>query len=258
MTIHFTDFEGTYRRLIDLKAWDPRTVVGWLEDDYHHFGITLVHDGARITDLRVAEPRYPWTACPGAAEPLKSLIGKPLFGRCADVGQYIDMRLQCTHLFDLAGLLAAHAYHQRDHHRYHAVVSRVDTVEPAAPKGWVRGSLSRDGATSLAWDVELDSGAILQPAEAAGKSIDRGFREWIEGMDEARAEQAFVLRRAIFVSRGRKITLTEPHVANDMGMPPVCHNHQPGQRMASVRILESIRRFNAGPAGMLALVDTKP
>lgn len=258
MTIHFTDFEGTFRRLIDLNTWDANTVVGWLEDDYHHFGITLVHDGIHITDVRVAEPRHPWTACPGAAAPLAELVGKPLFSRCSEVGHHIDMRRQCTHLFDLAGLLVAHAYHRRNHHRYHAVVSRGDATDPHAPKGWVRGRLSRDEQPVLEWDVDLDNGAILQPASAVGKSIDRGFREWIETMDETRAEHAFVLRRGIFVSRGRKITLTEPHVANDMGMAAVCHNHQPEQRMTSVRILESIRRFNNDPKGMLALVNSKP
>lgn len=256
MAVNYVEFEGTYRRLIDLKTWDSHTVVGWLEDDYHHFGMTLVHDGLKITEVRVAEPRYPWTACPGAEKPLQALVGSALFGRCSDIGKLIDMRIQCTHLFDLAGLLIAHAYHQRDHLRYHAAVCRLDSVEPGAPANLLRATLHRDDAQVMAWN--LDNNTIVQPESAAGRSIDRGFREWIETMAEADAEHAFVLRRAAFVSSGRKIVLTEPHVADDMGLPAVCHTYQPENRKNSIRILESIRRFNKDPAGMLSLVETQP
>lgn len=256
MAIEFIEFAGTYRRQIDLKTWNGRTVVGWLEDDYHHFGITLCHNGSAITDVRVAEPRHPWTACPGAAEPLRNLVGKPLFGRCSDIGEFIDMRLQCTHLFDLAGLLVAHAFHRRDHHRYHATVRRLDEVEPDGEAGWLRAALSRDGVEVMQWDV--DDNVIMRPECAAGRSIDRGFREWVETLDTANAEYAFVTRRAVFVSNGRKIVLTEPHVADEMPMLAVCHNYQPQHRKDSMRVMDSIRRFDTSPEDMLSLVGTKP
>lgn len=250
------DFAGVYRRLVDLKTWDETTVVGWLEDDFHHFGMTLVHDGARVTDLRVAEPRHPWSACPGATKPLQDLKGAPLFGRCSQIGEHVDMRLQCTHLFDLASLLIAHAFHRRDHHRYHAQVYRLDTVKPQAPHNWLRATLHRDELQILEWDVD---GRIIQaPATAAGRSIDHGFREWTEAMDEAQAEHAWVMRRAVFVSLGSMIVMDQPYIADDMPMGAVCHNYQPEQRMSSVYQLHSIRRFDAGPEGMLSQVNTKP
>jgi len=69
------EYSGCFRRLIDLKAWDERTVVGWLEDDHHHFGITLIHDRAVVTDVRTAALRHPWVTCPSAGEPLRVLVG---------------------------------------------------------------------------------------------------------------------------------------------------------------------------------------
>lgn len=256
MAIEYTEFEGTFRRHIDLKTWDNQTAVGWLEDDAHHFGITLSHNGSVITDIRAAAPRHPWTACPEAVRPLQELIGKPLFGRCPDIGSFIDMRLQCTHLFDLAGLLIAHAHHRRDHRRYQATLFRLDSVLADAPASWVRAVLSCDGAEVLQWDV--CKGAIMRPESAAGRTIDRGFREWTETMDEAEAEHAWVMRRAVFVAQGRTIRLTRPEIADDMPMGAVCHNYQPALRKTSIYIVDSTRRYDTGPERMLSLVGTKP
>ena len=87
-------FDGTYRRQIDLDAPDASTVVGWLEDESHHFGLTLVHDGTHICELRMAAPRYPWTTCAEAGRPLLALIGKPLVARASQLGTLADVRLQ--------------------------------------------------------------------------------------------------------------------------------------------------------------------
>lgn len=257
MAIRFdVEFEGTYRRLIDLNTWDGQTVVGWLEDDYHHFGMTLIHDGAVVTDLRVALLRYPWSACPGAGEPLRALVGKPLFGRCADIGKLLDMREQCTHLFDLAGLMVAHAFRRGDHRRYHATLDRLDAIAPHAPAGWLQAALRCNGRQVMAWDVNHRT--IVRPEGAAARSIDHGFRRWTDTMDDTEAEYAWVLRRAVFVGLGRRIMMTEPLLADEMPLPSVCHNYQPQQRVRSLRILENNRRFNSGPDGMLSLVGTKP
>ncbi len=117
-----TGLAGRYRRLIDLRRQDDRTAVGWMEDDFHHFGVTVVHDGGVVVDVRAMAVRYPWTTCPGATEPLKALVGKPLVSRSSDIGGLIDMRVQCTHLFDLAGLVLAHAARGGDHRRYEVTV----------------------------------------------------------------------------------------------------------------------------------------
>jgi hypothetical protein len=84
--------DGIFRRQIDLRAWDGHTVVGWLEDEFHHFGVTLIHDGGHIRDVRVATPRHPWSTCAGAGVPLRALIGQPLTGRCADAEDALVLR----------------------------------------------------------------------------------------------------------------------------------------------------------------------
>lgn len=256
MTVRHIEFQGAFRRLIDLKSWDDNTVVAWLEDDNHHFGITLVHDGSLIQDIRTATVRYPWTACPGASRPLQALIGHPLFGRCSDIGRLIDMRLQCTHLFDLAGLAIAHAHDRRGHRRYHAVVCRLDALETDAPPDWRRASLSRDGAAVMYWD--LQDGRIMRPGSCAGRSVDRGFREWIEGLDEMQAEDAYVLRRAAFVANARAIDMSEVHIAREINIPAVCHSYQPGNKWKAIRLPESRVKWDEGSGGMLSLLDTKP
>jgi len=80
--------------MIDLRIVDARRAVGWLEDDFHHFGVTIEHEGGRVVDVRMAAPRTPWSTCPGAAKPLQALLGKPLVARASDVGSLLDMRLQ--------------------------------------------------------------------------------------------------------------------------------------------------------------------
>lgn len=254
MTKQSIEFQGTFRRLIDLRAWDRNTVVGWLEDDHHHFGMTLVHDGALIQDVRIASTRHPWTTCQSAGEPMQNLIGQPLFSRCSDIGTFIDMRRQCTHLFDLAGLLASHAFHRRDHRRYEGEVRRLDSIESGVDATWLRASLGRDGQQVMQWDVCQNR--IMRPEGSAGHTIDHGFREWIETLDEAIAEDAFVLRRAVFVAQARTMNLTRLRLPEEV--PAVCHTYQPESREAAVRIHNSIRRFDHGDEGMLALVNTKP
>lgn len=248
-------FEGCYRRVIDLKAWDEHTVVGWLEDDLHHFGLTLIHDGRVVTDVHGAARRYPWTTCPGAVSALADLIGKPLVARCTDVGRQIEMRQQCTHLFDLVGLLSAHAFHRRDHRRYHATVEVLGEHKARSP--WRRAILRRDGVPVMSWDLEGNQ--IRVPAEFGGQSMDRGFRPWTESLDEEPAEQATVLRRAVFVSGARFKESRIEAIPGPSEVPVVCHSYRLDIREGARRdAAAASRRFDQGDGEMVALVNSKP
>ena len=46
------------RRAIDLRA-SGRSVVAWLEDDFHHFGIELRHDGEKVIAVDGQAARFP-------------------------------------------------------------------------------------------------------------------------------------------------------------------------------------------------------
>lgn len=248
-------FEGCYRRLIDLQAWDDHTVVGWLEDDLHHFGLTLIHDGQGVTGIRGAALRHPWTTCPGALGPITDLIGKPLLARSSDVGQQIEMRAQCTHLFDLAGLLSAHAFHGRLHRRYHATVQVVGDDKRHSEHR--RAQLWQDDELVMSW--ELAGGVIQSPPRHKGHSMERGFRPWTESLAVEEAEQAGVLRRAVFVSGARFRETRISRIPDLSLVPVVCHSYQPDIRGHAQRDEASREhRFDHGPQGMLSWVASKP
>lgn len=249
-------FEGIYRRQIDLVARDAYTVVGWLEDESHHFGLTLVHDGTHIREVRMAAPRYPWSTCAGAGQPLQALVGKPLVARASHVGTLVDMRLQCTHLFDLASLVVAHAYAGRGHRRYHGTVEPLAAVVPGAPHESQRATLQCDGTVVLQWDLHDD--CIVAPKAHAGRAIYHGFREWTESLPPEEAEQALVLRRVAFVSNGRRITIEHLGSAAELGQAAVCHSFQPAQSVRATPVRDSRRRYDTSPEAMLAHVQEKP
>ena len=249
-------FEGIFRRQIDLRNSDERTAVGWLEDEFHHFGVTLVHDGVHVRDVRIAAPRPPWTTCAGAVEPLRQLIGRPLVARSSDVASFVDVRLQCTHLFDLASLLVAHAHGRREDLRYHGTVRRLDALEPGAPDASRRATLYRNGEAVLWWNLEDER--IRAPAPYAGRTIHFGFRAWTEQRPIEEAERALVLRRIAFASNGRRIPIEHLANAAALGQGPVCHTFQPGRREVALPTPRSRRRFDHREADMLALATTRP
>ena len=84
------DPEGSYRRRIRTVTLEPGVVWGGLEDDFHHFEVTIRHDGATVTDLDMEAWRWPWATCPTPAGPLRSLIGMELSERCTAVAEVMD------------------------------------------------------------------------------------------------------------------------------------------------------------------------
>lgn len=249
-------FDGCFRRLIDLRAWDENTVVGWLEDNYHHFGITLSHDGRIVTGVSIAAVRYPWKTCPAAAEPFRQLIGKPLLRRCTDIGEQLNMRMQCTHIFDLAGLLSVHAFHRRNHHRYHAKVHSINDDKDKTE--CLLATLMRDEQVVLSWQLHKD--VIMAPREHAGYSITKGFRAWTETLDESAAEHASVLRRVVSITPDRPFSERITVIPDGATIPTLCHSFQPENIGNAKRDGDASEThfFEEGAEGMLALVDTKP
>ncbi|TAK53601.1 MAG: DUF2889 domain-containing protein [Gammaproteobacteria bacterium] len=249
-----TLFTGISRRAIDLQRWDPETVVGWLEDDYHHLGVTLAHDGTTIRDVRTDFRRHPWVTCPRAVEPLRELIGKPLVSRASEIGRLTDMRQQCTHFLDLVGLLAAHAFHEIEHRAFHAMVRAPNAA--AGDDHRLRAALFEDGKEMMCWEVEGPT--IMAPATAAGQSVERGFREWTETMTRTDAERALVLRRALFVATGRRFDRRAIQAAGSLDLGTVCYSFQPGVREMAVRAGDNFHPFDHAPEQMLALIGTCP
>jgi hypothetical protein len=249
---------GLLRRMISLDHRGPDTVVGWLEDHYHHFGVSIVHDGVRVLDIRTAAPRHPWATCPGTVVPLRALIGKPLITRASALGALIDMRQQCTHVFDLVALVLVQAATRRPDRVYEAIVTdRSVTTNASATTaaqmhiyGPGTATLYQDGTLAMRW--ELDDRMIVGPAPYGGHSLGAGFRAWTEGMPEQPAEYATILRRTILVAGGRNQNLDEFQTANEQKMPPVCYAFQPERSAIGYRMANSSRNYEASNASMLS------
>lgn len=80
-----------------------------LEDDYHHFRVSLHFDEHRITYIDSSSPRIPFISCPQATTELQTLIGTPLLNAANDIIKQTNASLHCTHLLDLTGLALAAA-----------------------------------------------------------------------------------------------------------------------------------------------------
>lgn len=233
MTIPKPEFPrtgGCMRRAIDIKTLGPDRVQGWLEDDFHYFGVTITHDGEKVVEVDGESRRFPYSSCPSARLSLRGIIGMPLVKRCTDIGNHTDMRSQCTHMFDLAGLVIAHAAHGREHRRYDAInpdrTGAAFDRESLSQNGRTRPQLFQDGKLVLEWELEGDT--IVSPEAAAGVSLSAGFRGWTEKLEDLElAEWANILRRTIFISVGRMIDVDAAEGHARPG-PPACHTHQPG------------------------------
>jgi hypothetical protein len=243
-----------------LRREPDGAAVGWLEDDFHHFGVTIEQAGGVITDVRVMAPRAPFTTCPAAALGLKGMIGHRLAARSTEVGRMVKMRQQCTHMFDLAGLVMAHLAARRDHRRYEAIVEDRDIIAWEGGHRRLQGKgearLLRDGIETLFW--EIDRRMITGPGDWTGQALVEGFRERTEAMDLEAAEDATVLRRAVMVAAGRSLDPDLYPTARDRGQSGVCYTFLEENRDMGKRVFGSTLNYEQSDEGMLSHLSQRP
>lgn len=203
---------------------DAGEVTARLEDDYHHMVVTLRHDGERIGATAARMVRAPWTTCPGAAHVLDRTFTGTLLEEAARRGL---KQANCTHLYDLAVLAAAHADDLSpvgyELHVGDPVEGRMDAV------------LYRDGAVLLHW--RLDGMTLQAPAELAGRGVLE-LREWIATLDPAMREAAKLLQWGCLLAHGRQ--LPRESQSDATRMPPNCYTFQPDMARRAVRVGEII------------------
>lgn len=250
-TVATGDPDGPYRRRIRLVALDPRTVWGGLEDDFHHFQVTLRHDGGRVTDVAMHAVRWPWSTCPDAGTRLHELEGMELSESCTAVAAASDPRWSCTHQFDLAGLCVTHAARGTETRQY-------DVELPPAVDGRTTPRLWRDGTPMLEWElgpVGDEWRAILSPAPFTEAPWRAGFTRWAQGaLPPEDAEAAIVLHRACHIGMGRGMDLEAFDCASELSsiMSGVCYSMQPEIVSVAFRNRGSIRDFARHPDALLA------
>lgn len=228
---------GAYERWVELVTVSGGEVRGELEDDFHHFRVSIAHDGRHVTALDGEALRHPWSTCPEALGPLSALVGAPLDPDATAAGGQADPRQSCTHWFDLSGLAIAHAASGRARRRYDVV------VPDRTPDGRTTAHLDRDGRRVLDWDV--DPRTVLGPEPYAGRRLGRGFLAWARSaLDPEVAEAAVVLRRACTISMGRLMDLDDYQRASDVGhgLDGTCHTFTPGVMEVALRMRGSSRR----------------
>lgn len=251
---------GTGYRRYRLAILDDTTAEGWVEDDFHHFGVRVQFAQSRITAIKMMAPRTPWTTCSGAEQPLQALVGNALITRASDIGRLIDMRLQCTHVYDLTGVLLAHIgnRHQRPARRdYLCAIEDRSAIVGADYElqhyGRGEARLDLDGQTVLRWT--LDGSRIVAPESCQGIHLGDGFRAWTETLPEDDAEYATLLRRAITVAAARAINSDDYPTAADMSHKPLCYTFQPEHRHQAKRHVGNAKDYSRHPELLLRHLD---
>ncbi|HEY1075651.1 MAG TPA: hypothetical protein VGE51_03100 [Fontimonas sp.] len=219
----------------------PGRVQCDVEDDYHCMSVVVHHAGGVATHIEPRMSRAPWTTCPGAVAKLQqTFAGTPLAG-FSERGEKTD---NCTHLYDLALLAAAHAGD--------ATPLIYDILVADAIDGRRHAELRRDGKTLLAW-VESEF-RIVEPASIGGTPLMQLGR-WIASLEPSMQEPARLLRWGNLLAHGRAIPMERQSDATRM--PSNCYSFQP-QRAVDARRVGEIRDFSRGGATPLGEVTTGP
>ena len=224
-----------YRRRVSI---DPRPgrVGAWVEDDFHHFGVDIEHDGKTALRIATHAPRFPWTTCPAAGD---FLIGQFQGRALADIGASDDQRLHCTHLYDIAVAAARHALED---------APTVYDIAVADDRG--HGALAEiavNGAPSLRWLFSKT------PVEGDIPSGDMAaFLEWTRRLGPAMKEAGMMFRRGAMVSGGRRLDLESYRTASEVGQHGACFTLQPERAAGAGRVIGAIRDFWRAPDALLA------
>ena len=230
--------EGIYRRRIMLRLNADGSAAGELEDDFHNFRVDLTHADGVVTTIDGKSIRGPWTMCLTAGEPIQDVVGTPLKTGPTTL-RHLDARVNCTHMFDLTGLLIAHAARGVPGDRAYDMAVTDDRDDQSQ-----RATLARDGVDLLEWIVR--GRELLEPADWRDVPLWNGFIDWAgENLDDDDAEAAVALRRACDISIGRRQDLDSFPTAADLTPEPVtiCHAIRPGNASVAFRRKRSDRDY---------------
>jgi hypothetical protein len=214
----------------------PGYVLSEVEDDYHHMSVAIHHDKEIAHTVNAVLTRAPWSTCPGAVGKCEQTFTGVALNAFS---QRKDKSFNCTHLFDLALLAAAHAFDDIP------LVYDVFVSDPIDGKR--RAGIFRNGEFVLGWsDTNYK---IVEPLELAGTKLN-DMRSWIDALDPAQQEAARVLRWVSMIAHGRIIPMSKQSDASRM--PPSCYTFQPERAAIATRI-GRIMDFSDGSAQPLDL-----
>jgi hypothetical protein len=238
---------GVFRRRIRLRN-SPGTVTGELEDCAHGFRVRIEHDEQQVTAVQGEPIRVPMTTCPGAVQPLRALEGIPLDSSTMHILKRVNIRANCTHLYDLSLLAISHARRDEEQRLYDvAVDDQPGDGNPAAAEVY------RDGELVHRW-LTRDS-RIIEPQELAGNTVMQGFTFWANRRFEGDAnEAAFVLQKGLFVAAARVLDMEkvngDPATSHSF-MQGACYSYSSPQVEKALRYGHNVRDFTDTPEQLL-------
>jgi hypothetical protein len=235
MSVAGAAFTG-YRRRVRIVPHAGRIQIE-MEDDAHHFGVSLHHDGTTITAVETSAPRFPWTTCPAAGAFLvERMTGVAL----ADAARVDNQRDHCTHVYDLFVIAARHALDDTP------LTYDVRVSDPGED-GRV-AEIDLDGETILSWRFEDQ----IDPVSSL-RSDRRAFDAWTRALPPEQQEAGLILRRGVLVSGTRFFDFPVGAVASGMGhMLGACFTFQAGRADEALRVADTIRDFSKKPEKMLS------
>lgn len=235
---------GVFNRRIKLVQSEG-CLNGELEDCNHGFRVSVHHHNGVITDIKPEFKRIPFTSCGGAEEPLRELIGMPLGASISALIQRAAPVKNCTHLYDLTLWTIQHSQREEDEVIFDVVVT--DAVE-----GVSNLTVSRNGVVQHDWQAK--NGYLLSPESLEGKSLFKGFYQWVnETFSSLELEAALVLQKGNLVSIGRMIDLASltGGRAIDETERHACHTYSPDNNKTAIRLADTERDFTDTPENLL-------
>jgi hypothetical protein len=224
---------GIYRRRIRISVF-PDAVETAMEDDNHHFLVSISHDGERVTQIHGHGVRTPWSTCVGASSLLQRLIGIEMGATASAMSRQAD----------LAVLAITHAGAHGEHLQYDLAIT--DPVD--GPHG---ASLHTNGTPTLEWDLVGDR--IVGPDPFTGLDLrSPGFGAWARAhLSSETIEPVIVLRRGCQISLGRERILDRYETAADLPPRTTCYAQSPMMAAQSLRIKGSSRDHTESPDRLL-------
>lgn len=222
---------GFRRRLCAIPA--PGRVTAALEDDFHCMAVTLRHDGETVIQADAVMDRAPWSSCPGARAVLKSTFEGVALAAAVKRG---DKPSNCTHLYDLALLAAAHALDSAPL-AYEILAS--DPVD-----GRVVAEIRRNGRAQLR--MAHVGNVMTEPEDVKGESLFN-LRGWIKTLNEPAREAARLLQWGTIIAQGRIVPRDRQSDVRDL--PLNCYTFQPENAARAQRVwtMEDFSRGSRAP-----------
>lgn len=224
--------DGYYFRSWQLRDLGEGRIELTMEDPAHALALILSHDGEAVTDVEARWERRPMTACAGATDAVKAMIGCKLSIDLHDVSPFTPARFQCTHMLDCVRIAILHAAHGRGDRRYDVIFP--DTFEDVQEIDY---RINGETAMKLAMDEDH---VVLYPDPFTGVPLFHGLAKWAsQHLTPEDYETIFIIQRAAFVSRGADTDPTYYYnrPAREYGPPDgSCYASQPERYDDSIRL----------------------